>query len=254
MLVVNLIDKDRVRGEDGFGDSRAIWRARLFLFISFALMAGGLAGSVVSISFRHFFETFLSPRVQNMCLTRVFFPDRFSPVRLNPQVHPQQLPRDVQVLRLLQRFAEHWVNALRSRALDIPEHQRRVRVQPHHINTPSFPNRPSTRLRRFGMDSRGSFSGLVFFISFVYMLYPARDRLLSTEISPPVESVTCLLALNTINKLHVSIRHSLPRPRRSSTGFDEPGSMDRINQRKPRTELRLGIITTGMQSMCRKAK
>jgi len=46
MLVVNLIDKDRVRGEDGFGDSKAVWRARLFLFISFALMAGGLAGSV----------------------------------------------------------------------------------------------------------------------------------------------------------------------------------------------------------------
>ena len=47
MLVINLIDKDRVRGEDGFGDSRAVWRARLFLFIGFALMAGGLAGSVV---------------------------------------------------------------------------------------------------------------------------------------------------------------------------------------------------------------
>ena len=47
MLIVNLIDKDRVRGEDGFGDSRAVWRARLILFIGFALMAGGLAGSVV---------------------------------------------------------------------------------------------------------------------------------------------------------------------------------------------------------------
>ena len=47
-LVVNLIDKDRIRGEEGFGDSRAVWRARLFLFIGFALMAGGLAGSVVS--------------------------------------------------------------------------------------------------------------------------------------------------------------------------------------------------------------
>lgn len=46
-LVINLIDKDRVRGEEGFGDSRAVWRARLFLFIGFALMAGGLAGSVV---------------------------------------------------------------------------------------------------------------------------------------------------------------------------------------------------------------
>lgn len=47
MLVINLIDKDRVRGDEGFGDSRAVWRARLFLFIGFALMAGGLAGSVV---------------------------------------------------------------------------------------------------------------------------------------------------------------------------------------------------------------
>lgn len=42
-----MIDKDRVKGEEGFGDSRAVWRARLFLFIGFALMAGGLAGSVV---------------------------------------------------------------------------------------------------------------------------------------------------------------------------------------------------------------
>lgn len=49
MIIVNLIDKDRVRGEEGFGDSRAVWRARLFLFIGFAFMAGGLAGSVVSV-------------------------------------------------------------------------------------------------------------------------------------------------------------------------------------------------------------
>jgi hypothetical protein len=47
MLVINMIDKDRVRGEEGLGDSSAVWRARLFLFIGFALMAGGLAGSVV---------------------------------------------------------------------------------------------------------------------------------------------------------------------------------------------------------------
>lgn len=46
-LTINLIDKDRVRGDEGFGDSRAVWTARLFLFIGFALMAGGLAGSVV---------------------------------------------------------------------------------------------------------------------------------------------------------------------------------------------------------------
>jgi len=48
MLIINLIDKDRIRGDD-YGDSTAVWRARLFLFIGFAFMAGGLAGSVVSL-------------------------------------------------------------------------------------------------------------------------------------------------------------------------------------------------------------
>ena len=49
MLVINLIDKDRIRGDE-YGDSRAVWRARLFLFIGFSLMAGGLAGSVVRLT------------------------------------------------------------------------------------------------------------------------------------------------------------------------------------------------------------
>ncbi|THH17098.1 hypothetical protein EW146_g3654 [Bondarzewia mesenterica] len=47
MLIINLIDKDRLNGEEGFGDPRAVWRARVVLFVGFALMAGGLAGSVV---------------------------------------------------------------------------------------------------------------------------------------------------------------------------------------------------------------
>ena len=46
--IVNLIDKDRIKGEEAYADARAVWRARLFLFVGFALMAGGLAGSVVS--------------------------------------------------------------------------------------------------------------------------------------------------------------------------------------------------------------
>ena len=48
-LVINWIDKDRLRDRDGFGDgdSRVVWLARLTLFIGLALMAGGLAGSVV---------------------------------------------------------------------------------------------------------------------------------------------------------------------------------------------------------------
>jgi len=52
-LVINLIDKDRVRGDEGFGDARAVWRARLFLFIGFALMAGGLAGSVTVLILKY---------------------------------------------------------------------------------------------------------------------------------------------------------------------------------------------------------
>ena len=47
MLVVNMIDKDRIRGDEGLGDARAVWRARLILFLGFAFMAGGLAGSAV---------------------------------------------------------------------------------------------------------------------------------------------------------------------------------------------------------------
>ncbi|KAG1823766.1 uncharacterized protein BJ212DRAFT_702138 [Suillus subaureus] len=43
--IINLIDKGRIRGDD-HGDSSAAWRVRLFLFIGFAFMAGGLAGSV----------------------------------------------------------------------------------------------------------------------------------------------------------------------------------------------------------------
>ncbi|KAF9064784.1 hypothetical protein BDP27DRAFT_1298700 [Rhodocollybia butyracea] len=52
-LVVNLIDKDRIKGDEGFGDSSAVWRARLFLFIGFALMAGGLAGSVTVLVLKY---------------------------------------------------------------------------------------------------------------------------------------------------------------------------------------------------------
>ncbi|KAI0043355.1 UPF0220-domain-containing protein [Auriscalpium vulgare] len=53
IIVINLIDKDRVRGDEGYGDSRAVWRARLFLFVGFALMAGGLAGSVALLVLKY---------------------------------------------------------------------------------------------------------------------------------------------------------------------------------------------------------
>lgn len=60
MIVVNLIDKQRLMSDDddngggSWGDGAwgggVAWRARLFLFLGFALMAGGLAGSIVCSS------------------------------------------------------------------------------------------------------------------------------------------------------------------------------------------------------------
>ncbi|ORZ20631.1 hypothetical protein BCR42DRAFT_409173 [Absidia repens] len=44
MIVISLIDKEALRGTDY--DDHIPWRARLFLFLGFAMMAGGLAGSV----------------------------------------------------------------------------------------------------------------------------------------------------------------------------------------------------------------
>ncbi|GAA5821906.1 hypothetical protein JCM11251_004772 [Rhodosporidiobolus azoricus] len=48
MIIVNLIDKARLVGEDygSWSGGGVAWRARLFLFVGFALMAGGLAGSL----------------------------------------------------------------------------------------------------------------------------------------------------------------------------------------------------------------
>ncbi|CAO3623429.1 unnamed protein product [Cunninghamella blakesleeana] len=44
LIIINLINKESLY-DDGYGDSHT-WRARLFLFFGFTLMAGGLSGSV----------------------------------------------------------------------------------------------------------------------------------------------------------------------------------------------------------------
>lgn len=51
MIIVNLIDKAQLTsdGDEGGNWTDVAWRAKLFLFMGFALMAGGLAGSIVSI-------------------------------------------------------------------------------------------------------------------------------------------------------------------------------------------------------------
>ncbi|PWN48198.1 UPF0220-domain-containing protein [Violaceomyces palustris] len=67
MIVVNLIDKQHLTeavgfgsatfsfggGGGGFGSDSVQWRARLFLFLGFALMAGGLAGSITVMTVKY---------------------------------------------------------------------------------------------------------------------------------------------------------------------------------------------------------
>lgn len=53
MLVINSIEKTRLSADSySYSGTGVAWKARLVLFLGFALMAGGLAGSVVSIWFR----------------------------------------------------------------------------------------------------------------------------------------------------------------------------------------------------------
>ncbi|CAE6411470.1 unnamed protein product [Rhizoctonia solani] len=53
MLVVNLVNKEQLLGE-GFASGDAyVRRARIILFVGFALMAGGLAGSVVVLVLKY---------------------------------------------------------------------------------------------------------------------------------------------------------------------------------------------------------
>lgn len=59
LLIVNSIDKAKLTSDD-YGESSIAWKAKLILFIGFALLAGGLAGGIVrahtmSLTCRSFF-------------------------------------------------------------------------------------------------------------------------------------------------------------------------------------------------------
>ena len=52
MLVINLIEKSRLSADSySYNGSGVAWKARLVLFLGFALLAGGVAGSVVRACF-----------------------------------------------------------------------------------------------------------------------------------------------------------------------------------------------------------
>lgn len=51
MLVINSIEKSRLQADSfSYSGSGVAWKARFVLFLGFALLAGGLAGSVVCFS------------------------------------------------------------------------------------------------------------------------------------------------------------------------------------------------------------
>ena len=52
MLVINSIEKSRLSADSySYSGSGVAWKAKLVLFLGFALMAGGLAGSAVSTDY-----------------------------------------------------------------------------------------------------------------------------------------------------------------------------------------------------------
>ena len=54
MLVINSIDKTRLGGDSfSYSGNGVAWKARLVLFLGFALLAGGLAGSVTVLVLKY---------------------------------------------------------------------------------------------------------------------------------------------------------------------------------------------------------
>jgi len=59
MLVINSIEKTRLSADSfSYSGSGVAWKARLVLFLGFALMAGGLAGGVTVMVLKYLFKDF----------------------------------------------------------------------------------------------------------------------------------------------------------------------------------------------------
>ena len=63
MLVINSIEKSRLKGDSDafYGGPHIAWSARLVLFLGFALMAGGLAGSVTVCVLKYYVKEYGFP-------------------------------------------------------------------------------------------------------------------------------------------------------------------------------------------------
>ncbi|PVH94587.1 UPF0220-domain-containing protein [Periconia macrospinosa] len=62
MLVINSIDKSRLSADSfSYSGNGVAWKARLVLFLGFALLAGGLAGSVVVLVMKYIVPEYVWP-------------------------------------------------------------------------------------------------------------------------------------------------------------------------------------------------
>ncbi|KAF9732101.1 hypothetical protein PMIN06_002653 [Paraphaeosphaeria minitans] len=64
MLVINSIDKSRLSADSfSYSGNGVAWKARLVLFLGFALLAGGLAGSVVVLVLKYIVADYVWPTI-----------------------------------------------------------------------------------------------------------------------------------------------------------------------------------------------
>lgn len=62
MLVINSIDKSRLSADSfSYSGNGVAWKARLVLFLGFALLAGGLAGSVTVLVLKYVVREYAWP-------------------------------------------------------------------------------------------------------------------------------------------------------------------------------------------------
>jgi hypothetical protein len=64
MMVINSIDKSRLSADSfSYSGNGVAWKARLVLFLGFALLAGGLAGSVVIMVMKYVLTEYTWPTI-----------------------------------------------------------------------------------------------------------------------------------------------------------------------------------------------
>lgn len=64
MLVINSIDKSRLSADSfSYSGNGVAWKAKLVLFLGFALLAGGLAGSVVVLVMKYIVTEYTWPTI-----------------------------------------------------------------------------------------------------------------------------------------------------------------------------------------------